>query len=1112
MAGKKNYELEILISGGTDASLSASIRKARKELDTLEQKAGISAKNVNDSFGGMSVKGIDALGSASGRFFSTMVKGSKLAAAGTAALLSASTAVGMGFEAQMSTVQAISQASGADMEKLNALAKNMGETTQFSAQEAGQALEYMAMAGWKTQDMMQGLPGVMYLAAASGEDLGTVSDIVTDAMTAFGLQADQSAHFADVLAQASSNSNTNVAMMGNTFQYVAPVAGAFGYSIEDVAIATGLMANAGIKAEKSGTALRALLTNLAKPTKQVRGYMEELSLSLADSSGKMKPFRQLLEEMRQKFAGLTEARKAEYAAGIAGKEGMSGLLAILAASDKDFDNLARSIDNSTGAAKKMSEVRLDNLKGDLTLLESAAQGAGIELYEGFSGVLRSLTKESTDYITSFTGQIRKDMPTVQRELKEFGTAAKAGFQPVLDFGVWCVKHPDAVKGTLAGMTAAFGTFKAVQAAQKGVALLGKLSGMLSAWPVAAAGLAIGGITGIAVAIRSAQKEAAKANLDKHFGTITLSIKELETAARHIVSGGGTLFDQISSLGSASDEVQQLMTSLQSGLEDIRKADWKLSMGFTFSEDDKQSYIDSVNAYVKNAQDYITSSGYEVKLAVGIVFGEDTESGNTFSKDTDAFYQSLYQQLEPLEKSLQEVMTDITENGLDLPKQQLVDQYLGQISDITSMITEAQNAAKMQMIENQYAGADLLSGDTFQNLQQSINQYTDEATKNIDESYQKILTSLNAQRLAGEKGMDGGISQAEFDSKSTEALQAYYGQQAEVIANGYQMMKDTIMSAYGDEIQPALDAITQQIETELPNVMAENSTPGQFADAFYNLFTDTVNSSSMAADAKKAVKMLLENMMPAEEDLEQLKQQMEASGLSPGSIITDALNDMAQMSAVTGDKTSIWKLIGDKIADNEDYSLLTETIEQQTGMIPDVAIEAITSRNPDVEAAAKSILETIKDTFAGGVQAEIPITLDTVTTYRTGGLTGTVRQPIEHHAKGGLMESPTLSWFAEESPEMAIPLNGSDRSLRLWQETGQALGAYKEVDYDQMYSTFTTGNAQQDNSTFSPVYSPVIQITPGSSVSEQVMEGLKISYEQFVEYMERFKREQYRTAF
>lgn len=209
--------------------------------------------------------------------------------------------------------------------------------------------------------------------------------------------------------------------------------------------------------------------------------------------------------------------------------------------------------------------------------------------------------------------------------------------------------------------------------------------------------------------------------------------------------------------------------------------------------------------------------------------------------------------------------------------------------------------------------------------------------------------------------------------------------------------------------------------------------------------------ALASTTMKSIKEeILALIQKVDEGLAVLNEVDSPSGLSPGSIITDALNDMTQMSAATGDETSIWKLIGDKIADNEDYSLLTETIEQQTGMIPDVAIEAITSRNPDVEAAAKSILETIKDTFAGGVQAEIPITLDTVTTYRTGGLTGTVRQPIEHHAKGGLMESPTLSWFAEESPEMAIPLNGSDRSLRLWQETGQALGAYKEVDYDQIY--------------------------------------------------------------
>lgn len=338
MAGKKNYELEIMISGGTDASLAASIKEAQKQIDKLAQKAKLSKADIENSFGGMSGKGIDALASISDKAFGAVLNGGKMAAAGITAAFGAAATIGMGYESQMSTVQAISQASEADMKKLNALAKEMGETTQFTAEQAGQGLEYMAMAGWKTEDMLNGLPGIMYLAAASGEDLGSVSDIVTDAMTAFGMQASESSHFADVLAQASANANTNVSMMGNTFQYVAPVAGAFGYTVEDVALGVGLMANAGIKAEKAGTAMRAMLTNLAKPTKQVQGYMDKLSLSLADSSGNMKPYRQLLQELRQKFDGLTESQKAEYAAGIAGKEGMSGLLAILSASDADLQS------------------------------------------------------------------------------------------------------------------------------------------------------------------------------------------------------------------------------------------------------------------------------------------------------------------------------------------------------------------------------------------------------------------------------------------------------------------------------------------------------------------------------------------------------------------------------------------------------------------------------------------------------------------------------------------------------------------------------------------------------------------------------------------------------
>ena len=475
MAGKgKGYELKVQIGGEVESSFGKAFSKAERELATLYKFS----RRTNQGF----LDGVDRLDSFANKTFAVMAKGAAAASAGLAGVLTASTMAGSSFEAQMSTVQAISQASSGDMKQLKEVAAEMGRTTKFSATEAGQGLEYMAMAGWKTQEMVSGLPGIMYLAAASGEELGTVSDIVTDAMTAFGLQADQSAHFADVLAQASSSSNTNVAMMGATFQYVAPVAGSFGYTIEDVATATGLMANAGIKGEKAGTAMRTMLTNLAKPTKQMRGYMNKLSLSLVDSTGKMKPFRQQLQELRQGFSGLSEAERAEYAAGIAGKEGMSGLLAMVNASEADFTKLTAAIDNSAGAAKEMSEVRLDNLEGDVTILKSGLEGAGIEIYGGFSSLLREGVQDATAWLSSFTENLKEDIPTIRREAKNFAKVAESLFGPFLDAGKWLLKHPGVIEGSIKGTAAAMLTFKAAKGATAAVKLLGTLSGMMSAWP------------------------------------------------------------------------------------------------------------------------------------------------------------------------------------------------------------------------------------------------------------------------------------------------------------------------------------------------------------------------------------------------------------------------------------------------------------------------------------------------------------------------------------------------------------------------------------------------------------------------------------------------------
>lgn len=305
------------------------------------------------------------------------------------------------FDSEMSKVSAISGATGTDLDKLRGKAREMGAKTKFSASEAAQGMQYMAMAGWKTQDMMDGLEGIMNLAAASGEDLASTSDIVTDALTAFGLSAKDSSHFSDILAAASSNANTNVSMMGETFKYAAPVLGSLGYTAEDAALAIGLMANAGIKSSQAGTSLRGAITNLAKPTDTVAAAMDKYGISLTDSSGKMLSLRELMEQLRQKLGGLSEAEQAQAAAALFGKEAMSGMLAIINGSDKDFEKLAGAIDNCDGSSEKMANTMNDNLQGQITILMSQLQ----ELAISFGEILMPKIRDIVTHIQNFVDKL-----------------------------------------------------------------------------------------------------------------------------------------------------------------------------------------------------------------------------------------------------------------------------------------------------------------------------------------------------------------------------------------------------------------------------------------------------------------------------------------------------------------------------------------------------------------------------------------------------------------------------------------------------------------------------------------------------------------------------------
>lgn len=440
------------------------------------------------------------------------------------------------FESSMSKVQAISGASGEEFDALSAKAREMGSKTKFSASESAEAFQYMAMAGWDVDSMLGGISGVMNLAAASGEELGTVSDIVTDAMTAFGLSAkgtsvvlkdgletevDNTTRFVDALAAASNSSNTNVSMLGESFKYVAPVAGALGYSVEDVAVALGLMANQGIKSSQSGTALRTMLTNMANPTDTMAGAMNALGVSLENGDGSMKSLMEVMEDLRKGFGGgkldaeefknsisevdtafangeMSEeeyesaindlcvamygaegAQKAQIAAQLAGKTGMSGLLAIVNSTDEDFQSLTESIYNASGTSEEMADTMQNNLSGQLTILSSMLQELALQFGEILLPIIRSFVEKLQDLVAKF-----QEMSPEQREQIVKWAAIAAAIGPVLIvFGKLVT--------SVGGMITTFGKIPAmITKLKSGFSLLSAAIGGISL-PVVAIVVAIG---------------------------------------------------------------------------------------------------------------------------------------------------------------------------------------------------------------------------------------------------------------------------------------------------------------------------------------------------------------------------------------------------------------------------------------------------------------------------------------------------------------------------------------------------------------------------------------------------------------------------------------------
>jgi len=740
---------------------------------------------------------------------------------------------GMNFESGMSQVAAVSGATGEELEALTEKAKEMGSKTKFSASESAEAFNYMAMAGWKTEDMLNGIEGIMNLAAASGSDLATTSDIVTDALTAMGYSAGDAGRLADVMAAASSNANTNVEMMGHTFQYAAPIVGALGYSMEDTAVAIGLMANAGIKADKAGTALRSILTRLSAPPKECAEAMEALGLSLTDSEGNMKSLDDVMGDLRKAFDGLSESEQTSYAKHIAGQEAMSGLLAIVNAAPEDYEKLTKAVEGSNGAAKKMADTMNDNVAGSLTLLKSNIESKMIKVFDAAKGSI----KDSVNSMSSALDTLDWD---------KIGEGVGKFAEKIADLFNYVVENAETVKGVLMAIGGVITTVFAVNKVAGFISSLATLKGAFTAlWGVMAANpitlvvAALGGLTAGLIALKEKQDEAIKSEYglseaqEKSISASKRLKSEYDQLAEARSNALGAIDAEFGYLGELTDEYNDLIDSngkVKEGYED--RANFiinQLAEALGVERDEILKNVDANGKLGDSIDQLIVKKQAEATLAATEDAYTKAIQNRNEALDT---YMSAQKTYNEAEKKYQDSVT-ASGNVLD-EYNRLLRESPGYADDYywaNQTVIKGQEEAKAAMEEAKGALSDAESA--YVGYTSTIQNYEGLSAAIISGDTEKI-------RIALENSQTNFIT---AETGTRETLE----RQLQNFKDNYGLMKDAVEEGMPSVTQAQVDAAKEMVEKAEAEL---NKLPGQAKKSGQKTGNAHAEGVKSAADANK----------------------------------------------------------------------------------------------------------------------------------------------------------------------------------------------------------------------------------------------------------------------
>lgn len=842
-----------LTKAGVDTNnLTSEILNCQGEIAKLSKQEEIAAAEAAN-MGNKSVSAFEAIGSA--LVDSGIADGLRKLGDEYRACVEAS----MEFGYTMSTVEALSGASVTEMQTLTATAKELGATTAFTANQSAQAMTYMGMAGWNAQQMVSGMDGVLNLAAASGEDLASVSDIVTDNLTAFGLKASDTAHFADVLAAAATNSNTSVGLMGETFKTSASIAGTLGYSVEDVAIQIGLMANSGIKASIGGTALRNIFNGISGEVTLTSKAFGEATYTGVNLDGSMKGLSEVVSELRVYFDQMTDSEKKANAQALAGERGYGGLLAMLNATEEEYQRVSDSIYNCTGAAQKMANIKLDNLQGDITLLDSATDGLRMTIGGLYEDELRGVAQINMEIITKIN-EFCEQNPAVIKAL--MAITAEVGLVVAGYTAFTTVKR---VKNALDAAGAALSAKKAAAAAAAAAAEGAEAAATTGAataqtgWNAAMFASPIFIITAAVAALTAGLVILHEAFKEQAFETQTLS-----TATKQQYDEVNKLTAQYEEACEVYGETSDQARSLKYDLDEATAAIDDQS----FSVKDLYAEIDTLHSATSGLLEDCRSSTasideqYESAMILSAKLRDLASSSDKSAasqakmepvvKRLNEMYPSLGLTVENVSDKMGELNGQIEQAAKSQSLQAKYETAKDNLSELYVKQQQLQEAAEKAEIAQTRAGkafSDAVGDNFFTVAGGMITGRAQDTEKAYDEAVEKAriartdLAAVEAQIRECEAAMEeyGGV----VTGTSEETVSAYDA--VSIAVSGVTAETEELLKAYNDAYQAAYDSVSGQYalwdeaaEVSAVSVNTINENLEQQA-AYWDSYNENLNS-------------------------------------------------------------------------------------------------------------------------------------------------------------------------------------------------------------------------------------------------------------------------------